>query len=236
MSNRERWIVYPLLLFTLLMTMSRRLFESGLAEFGTIQCHELLVTSPNGSPRIALRQDATGGGGLIAVYGLTQPIITGNGDETAVIGIRGRVASRQLELGVDRVGGFVNVVGSDALPALRLGHVEQLRASGLVATDTHGTLLAQAGPDGVSWGTTLAWDDVPASNRDYKEAMAGFTEPDATNGESTKDQPAKDQSANTESTEKDSPGEGVNSEAAKSAPGDEESQQRLESENDDDSA
>lgn len=226
MSNRERWIIYPLLLFTLLTTMSRKLFESGMAEFGTIQCHELVVTSPDGSPRIALRQDAMGGGGMIAVYGLTQPIITGSGDEAAVIGIRGRVASNKLELGVDRIGGYVNVVGSDALPALRLGHVEQKRASGLVATDTHGTLLAQAGQDGASWGTTLAWDDVPDSSRDYVEAMADFAEPDATDGES----------ANGESTEDDSPGDATNSEAAESAAGDEESQQRPGRQNEDDSA
>lgn len=229
MSNRERWIVYPLLLFTLLTTMSRRLFESGMAEFGTIHCHELVVTSPDGSPRIALRQDATGDSGLITVYGLTQPIITENGDESAIVGIRSRVPSSKIELGVDRVGGYVNVVGSDALPALRLGHVEQQRASGLVATDSHGTLLAQAGRDGVSWGTTLAWENVPNPNRDYQEAMADFDEPDATDEDSTNGESG-------ESTNGDAAGDATGSEAVESAPGDGESQQRPERQNDDDAA
>ena len=234
-SNRERWIIYPLLLFTLLSTMFGKLRESGM-EHGTIQCRELVVTAPDGSPRIALRQDATGSSGLITVYGLTQPIIIGNGDESAVIGIRRRFASRKLELGVDRVGGYVNVIGSDGLPALRLGHVEQQRASGLVATDTHGTLLAQAEQDGVPWGTTFAWDNVPDSNRDFQDAMAGFAEPDATDGETTTDQSTTGDSTKDDSTKDDSPGDAANSEAVEAAAGDEESQQRTGRQNDDDSA
>ena len=228
MSNRERWIIYPLLLFTLLMTTIRKLHESSMAEFDTIRCHELVVTSPGGAPRIALRQDAKGGG-LVTIYGVTQPIITGNGDDMAVIEMRGR-ASSKLELGVDRLGGYVNVVGSDRLPALRLGHVEQQRASGLVATDSHGTLLARGEQDGAPWGTTLAWDDVPDPNRDYKDAMAGLAGSDATDGESTTKDSTTGDSTTGESTTDESTGDAANSSAA----GDEESSRGSGLQNDDD--
>jgi hypothetical protein len=97
----------------------------------------------------------------------------------------------------------------------------------LVATDSHGTLLARGEQDGAPWGTTLAWDDVPDFNRDYKDAMAGFAGSDATNGEST-----TKESTTSESTTDESTGDAANSPAA----GDEESSQGSGLQDDDDSA
>ncbi len=210
MSNRERWIVYPLLLFTLLMNMSRKLVESGSAEFGTIQCQELVVAAPDGSQRIALRQDPAGDGGLITVYGLTQSLISRDRGTDAVASVRSRIPASKLELGVDDIGGYVRVLGADGLPELRLGHIEQERASGLVATDPNGILLAAAGEDG-AWGPRLAWADVPDSRRDYDEAMAGFDERAAAREELEKNDGAAPATA--DSPEQESP---VNDEESES--------------------
>ena len=54
MSNRERWIVYPLLFYAVLSCMKSSLVEPTDASYETVTCNHLLVESVEGQPLVQL--------------------------------------------------------------------------------------------------------------------------------------------------------------------------------------
>jgi hypothetical protein len=77
MSNRERWIVYPLLFMSLGMSLTNGLDRQeksalqerapdkhGNFEVGTLRCKSLEIAAPDGTPRWALGTTAAGEGSL----------------------------------------------------------------------------------------------------------------------------------------------------------------------------
>lgn len=116
MSNRERWIVYPLLLFAVGSTIVDRLIERGYSEFQTLQCEELIVASPQGIPRIVLSQSLDDASGLVSIHG---PSAGPNSLES--------YNDVQAEIGANEFGGFVRIKGDEG------GTVTLVRASATTA-------------------------------------------------------------------------------------------------------
>ncbi len=64
MSERERWIVYPLLFLAVFLGWRNQMPRSGDLECQLIRCHGLLVTSPNGEPSVEISSTAAQSGEL----------------------------------------------------------------------------------------------------------------------------------------------------------------------------
>ena len=172
MSNRERWIIYPLLLFAVVSIAIDQVGGRAFLELHTVQCQELVVASPHGAPRIVLRNDPESASGLIAIHG---PAASAADIESIH---RNDV---QTEIGANREGGFVRIIGAEGVPTLFLGHLRQRQASGLTATDKHGILLTLDADESATtdvrqtadvWGPMLSWQEVPDSNRVFEETKA----------------------------------------------------------------
>ena len=104
MTNRERWIVYPLLAFALAMGFKNVFQRNGIASFQHVECNSLIVKSPtgqhqvrmgrihndnleilnrDGNPVIRLGSDRTGKAGAIKIENPTTPskvVINGASD------------------------------------------------------------------------------------------------------------------------------------------------------------
>lgn len=178
MTKRERWVVYPLLLFAIASTVASHFREQAVASFGTVECHRLVVRSPQGIPRIVLKPSEHYRSGVIQIHG---PTLEADGHRS--VGLN----DVQAEIGADDRGGFVRVAGSEGIPFLTLGHQDEVECSGLFATDQHGILFAAPPLSGDPtepqrlhvrpWGTMLNWHDVPNAVRDYRAAKSR-TRPD----------------------------------------------------------
>ena len=170
MSNRERWIVYPLLLFAVISIAIDQVSGRALLELHTIRCQELVITSPRGAPRIVLGNAVESAGGLITIHG---PSTSAGGESSHWNEV-------QTEIGASEDGGFVRIIGAEGVPSLYLGHQRQWQSSGLTVTDKRGEPL----PVDTNhkelldlWGPMLAWQHVPDANRDFEQAQANFGPP-----------------------------------------------------------
>ena len=111
MSNRERWIIYPLLFFSLLLGLKEQLAIPIDAEYEHVQCNKLTVEAPDGRPLVELSSSIEAEGeqaGLLVLYG---PI---NGDESALrstVGMTATPRPRTVELGSDPGGGYFKSYG-----------------------------------------------------------------------------------------------------------------------------
>jgi hypothetical protein len=168
MSNRERWIIYPLLFFSLLLGLKEQLAIPIDAEYEHVQCNKLTVEAPDGRPLVELSSSIEAEGeqaGLLVLYG---PI---NGDESALrstVGMTATPRPRTVELGSDPGGGYFKSYGPAGAPTIKMGHDHTARTSGLVAVDDHGQLVASsdAAGDRDDWGLVIPWPPTPAESAD----------------------------------------------------------------------
>ena len=100
MTDRERWIVYPLLFFGLGMATFNRIeidqlvknVDSKTAEVERLRCKELQVTGKNGNVLVRIDADRDNGSGVIetaSATGTPQFVLTSNSN-TAVLGMNDR--------------------------------------------------------------------------------------------------------------------------------------------------
>ena len=156
MSNRERWIVYPLLFFSIGLSLIDKMVKPALSKFKSVTCEQLTVASVEGIPQIRMWSDENDAGHL-AVY---QPVGIAEPNDSTLNSATEAWQSPQkiVEFGADVGGGFIKVFGPNVLHAVRLGHDAERHMSGLVATDEHGELIAlRHNSSDAIWGQILPW-------------------------------------------------------------------------------
>lgn len=161
MSNRERWIVYPLLFFALLLGLKEQMTIPMDAEYRHLKCNKLTVEALDERPLVELSSSIESEGdqaGLLVMYG---PIA---GDESGTrVGMDTTPRPRTVELGSEPGGGYFKSYGPVGAHTIKVGHNLTERTSGVVAVDDHGQLVPQsaAPTEGQAWGPVIAWDKQP---------------------------------------------------------------------------
>ena len=173
MSNRERWIIYPLLFFALASAFKQQTgFEidnSGLGpfqqegKFRSIECNMLTVNSLDGR-RLARLGSATGEAGSLTIYGP-------GGNRLVVLGadLQGTRGAMEIfsrfnpsaVITSTEGGGWLKLYGEDGQPSLVVGHDSEWERSGLLALGRDdvplaGTMVAQPS-ESDPWGHSFAW-------------------------------------------------------------------------------
>lgn len=146
MSNRERWIVYPLLFYAVLSCMKSALVEPTDASYETVTCNQLLLESVEGQPLVQLGANIDDEG---AEWGLVE-----------LFNAHGQLAA---QLGADPGGGFVTSVGAHGALTLTMGHDEDRRQSGLQAKNKEGQPVSDPRQPDEAWGLQLAWPAADAA-------------------------------------------------------------------------
>jgi|GEM_PF-4195513 len=167
MSDRERWIVYPLLFFSLFMGARQYYHESDEAHLRSISCNELTVNSFDGRRRVHIGQ-STSHAGLVLVYGASDKpvlILGADGDGTqGAIEAMDETGRPVAALAATPAGGLLQISGSRDQPRLVLGHEDQAQLSGLLAFDANDKLVGtRLGNRFAPWGVSLRWKPSQAS-------------------------------------------------------------------------
>lgn len=171
MSERERWIVYPLLLFSLALGLRDKLVPTRDAEFAEITCHELRVVAPLTKARRAYIGGNSSDAGMMLVYGSTgKPALSLGADAENF----GRLALMDAQgitsveaMGATATAG-IRIQPDAAGPTLLLGRDHTTSAVGLMALDDHDRLLSADPEDAsssVPWGTALPDRQIPADDK-----------------------------------------------------------------------
>lgn len=158
MSDRERWIVYPLICFAFLLGARDKYVQPQQAEFRTVRCQELQIVSDSGKSLINLYgslEDA----GVIVVYSHGSGGEPGDVPQLDPLAGQATLGSPVLELGADGHLGFVKVYGRDAQFDLKLGHERANAVSGLYALDSEDQLVDEGPPARAgTWGLLRPWE------------------------------------------------------------------------------
>ncbi|MEM7316755.1 MAG: hypothetical protein AAF497_26780 [Planctomycetota bacterium] len=185
MNERERWIVYPLIFFLLLLVTRDNILKTQEVKCNRLVCNKLYVQTEDG--RELVKIFGSYDRGIMSFYGPVEGDIDDERwTESANTNLN---AKPMVQIGVQTGGGFANFYGRPDAPTLKIGHHEDLAASGLMATNgSKGALSSEAADyDGI-WGTTVLWDqpENATSDEDGKTAVANGSEstpgttPDAT--------------------------------------------------------
>jgi hypothetical protein len=113
MTERERWIVYPLLFLTMGISLRGKAYPTKKVDADRIECGELVVTGPDGKPAVVLNASAPGG--QIIARRITC-------DELTVPGADGKPA---VVLNASKSGGMVTAISADHALELTLGHFDR---------------------------------------------------------------------------------------------------------------
>ena len=148
MVERERWIIYPLLFFALLLAARDRMIPPNPLKCPSIECSELTVRSQDG--RDLVRMGGSLDSGVIIVYGPSHAI------DADSLNLQDN--EHLLELGTSDGGGYVTAFGPPDAPTLKLGHLQERALSGLIAVDDADQAASQDSPgDEELWGPTVLW-------------------------------------------------------------------------------
>lgn len=124
MSDRERWIVYPLLFLALLQSQRDAWRASyGTATFNTVQCNSIDVQSPTGESKVRIVGNPNTG--LINVYGSGPQrciaLSTKNGGNAGHLELIHTIKYSGVKLTANQNGGVAEFTGSPTAPAIRIG-------------------------------------------------------------------------------------------------------------------
>lgn len=157
MSDRERWIVYPLLFFALLLGARDRIAPPNPLECGQLECHSLVLKSTDNRELITL--GPTSDGAVLRFYSSADELAKNTSD---AIDFKPAPLRQMLEIGADATGGYTTLFGPKTAPVLKLGHHEALESTGLIATNYDGeprTLEDDSESSDVVWGQLLEWTE-----------------------------------------------------------------------------
>ena len=168
MSDRERWIVYPLLFLALSLGVRDRLIPSdvtfreikcqrllvGTADCGQVIARDVSVNSAEGDARVRIGS-TTARSGTVQIFGPRQPASEGSRPDSIMAIPPTHPA---LLLVATERGGVVRAVSHDGLRRVVLGHESESAMSGLLAIDDKGRLVARrTSGRRVPWGFPLFW-------------------------------------------------------------------------------
>ena len=158
MTERERWIVYPLIFFLLLLVTRDNLLKTQQVKCHELVCSRLYVETEDGRRLVSLfgKLDR----GYISIYG---PIEDSIDDErwTASSVPPGGATEPVVQLGVETGGGFVSFYGREDVPTVKLGHHESIQSSGLVAANKDNEPYpSSVATDSAIWGTNIRWGET----------------------------------------------------------------------------
>ncbi len=168
MSNRERWIIYPLLFFSLLSGLKDQFALPTNGQFESITCKRLTVEAIDGRPLIELDSNMASTGdqaGVFVMYGSIATDAAGHGPT----GLELKPRPRTIEMGAEPGGGYLKSFGDISAPTIKLGHDATEKTSGVAAIDTHGHLLPASAnvSEQEAWGMFIGWkatNEAPRSN------------------------------------------------------------------------
>ncbi len=177
MSNRERWVVYPLIFFAFLMGARDKFFPPEQLACTAVTCKRLTIVASDGKPavRIAATEDDAG---MIAVYACRlDPALPGTlpPDPNEP---RRALGHEAIQLSANKDGGFMRVMGTQIDSDLYVGHNADGRFSGYTAVDDRGEYLKPDRADSAArsssqvWGVTRAWKR--RIDRDTSTSAAGL--------------------------------------------------------------
>ena len=140
MSDRERWIVYPLLFLALLQSQRDAWRASyGTAKFNSVQCNSIDVQSQTGETKIRLVGNPNTG--LINVYGAGPQrcvaVSTKNGGNSGHLELIHTVKYSGVKLTATPEGGVAELSGSPTVPAVRLGVDPKTKQVGVGPANGH---------------------------------------------------------------------------------------------------
>ncbi len=176
MTDRERWIVYPLLFFALLMGIRIQLVTPDDIRCEKVTCQELRVRDLNGQLAALLIGGRTGGAEFMLFSPGRQVALQmaadANGDGGSLEWHNGH-GETSGRLGSQDGGGYLKLLGEDDIGALVLGHDLGRTQSGLTAEtvdggEIHVNLTPPASDaTAVPWGVRVSWPprDMPDAAR-----------------------------------------------------------------------
>lgn len=156
MSDRERWIVYPLLFFSFLLGAKDRIAPPNPLTCGQLECQSLVLKSADGRELVKL--GPTSDGAVLRFYSEPEEWAKNASDD---IDFKPVPLRQMVEVGADATGGYATMFGPKSAPVLKLGHHEELESTGLIATDQDGeprTLNGESDSAQVVWGQLLEWE------------------------------------------------------------------------------
>lgn len=177
MSDRERWIVYPLLFFALLLGARDRIAPPNPLACQRLECQSLVVKSADG--RELVRLGPTTDGAVLRFFSSSdalERIASDNAD------FKPSPLRQMLEVGADSTGGYATVFGPKVAPVLKLGHHPTLNSTGLIATNQDGepkTYANDSESTNVVWGQLLEWSDKKTGDNNAENEAAGASQNDA---------------------------------------------------------
>ena len=175
MSDRERWIIYPLLFFALSLAARDQLwflkpkkadFDRTEVEFHSVRCNELRtgqirIDAPSGKRSVHIGTSVNGGGGIL-VFGRNEnqavAIRVDPLQQAGIVETFHRSGKPLVRLSATDRGGLVLAMIQEGEPHLVLGHDSNLDLSGLFAVDLDGKMFL-VGTNGVvnPWGVQMKW-------------------------------------------------------------------------------
>jgi len=153
MSNQERWVVYPLLFMAIGLALMDKIYKPESVFVSKLSCDELTVLDTRRQPILHVGAQPDDRGSLVVFR--SDPNAIHRSPGTADLD-EGR---RSLEMGQDDNGGFLKIHGEGHAPTLKLGHLNSLELSGLVAVnDSDEPFRVTDAEDAPVWGQLVSWE------------------------------------------------------------------------------
>jgi hypothetical protein len=159
MSNRERWVVYPLVLFSLLMHARDTFYEPTVAEFESVVCQELVVRRADGTRLVHIGPRSNNAGGIDLFDARGASMLALGVDEltpSGLIEIRGVRGQPLVMIGAGPRGGYLEAGDNRLERRIIVGHADRLPVDGLFAKNAAGELVPPNGNgQKTPWGVFL---------------------------------------------------------------------------------
>ncbi|MCA9189333.1 MAG: hypothetical protein R3E01_34680 [Pirellulaceae bacterium] len=179
MTQRERWIVYPLLFMSLAFGLRGDLFPRQNAKFEVLTCQGLRVVDNRGKALVEVGIAGGQGGSLRILNKIGSPVVVLEPDfydQHGVVTIADAASNTLAKLGAHANFPQLEFVETKDAPRLVVGADAQRHVSGLMTVDDEHQILGLADehepPD--AWGTLLPWE----RRGDLKRIMPPADEPD----------------------------------------------------------
>jgi hypothetical protein len=165
MSNRERWVVYPLLFLAISLSIKTQLSQARLVDTDIVQCRRLIVSSSEKQPRVELiGGEHSGVLALMDERGVDRVLLRleeSTGEGHLDFGGPDRTTRATLR-GTPR-GGLLSLIDSGGQLEIMAGYPEEAGEGGIVAR-RHGQRVPDQSGDS-SWGIQLPAADSTDSNQ-----------------------------------------------------------------------